>query len=336
VISRTLHASLSGKFQIVERICVLADESCANTRYHGIHKLMEMMIEVRHLQMICAIAASGTMTKAAGKLLLTQPSLSHQLKEIESRLGTQLFLRINRKLILTSAGERLLSEANEILARLESVTTALQSLENSPRKLRIAAQCYTCYNWIPRLIRTFQEQFADIRVDIVEVNKDEVLKHLEIGKIDLAVTNTRVERSGVHYDKLFEDEHVLLVPPGHRLAVKRYVRLQDFQDEHLIVYNEVGGSDFFISDILEPAGIKPSQVTRMQLTEARIELVKADLGVTVVSKASVKPFLGEKTAIKQIAIGKKGLYRTWHLATLKQKRNERHIKSFADFVMKHR
>jgi LysR family transcriptional regulator for metE and metH len=60
------------------------------------------MIEIRHFQLIRAIAETGSMTKAAQKLFLTQPGLSHQLKEIETRLGTRLFLRVNKSMVLTT------------------------------------------------------------------------------------------------------------------------------------------------------------------------------------------------------------------------------------------
>ena len=293
------------------------------------------MIEIRHLQMISAIAQSGSMTNAARKLFLTQPSLSHQLKEIESRLGTQLFLRVNKKLVLTSAGEKLLREANEILPRLERVANDLQSGENSPTMLRISTQCYTCYHWLPRLMKAFQKEFADIHFDIVTEAMNDTLEYLLSDKIDLAVTNVKMDKSGIFYEKLFDDEQVLLVPPSHPLATREYVRPEDFEGEHMIIYKQTTGSDFFISNVLEPAGITPSRITRMQLTEARVELVKAGLGITVLSRWLVRPFVGGKGSLKQIPIGKKGFYRSWFLATLTQKRNETHIKSFGNFLRNH-
>jgi LysR family transcriptional regulator, regulator for metE and metH len=288
------------------------------------------MIEVRHLQMISAIVESGSMTNAANKLFLTQPSLSHQLKEIESRLGVNLFLRVNKKLLLTPAGEKLFKEANEILPRLSRIENDLQN-GSATKELRISTQCYTCYHWLPKLMQVFQKDFSDISLDIVAEAIDDPHQYLLNDKVDLVVTGIKVEKRGIHYEKLFDDELVLLVPPGHRLASKDFVTPKDFADEHMIIYKSKG-SDFFINNVLDKAGVSSSRITKMQLTEARVELVKAGIGITVLSKWLVQPFLGNKSSIKQIRITKKGYYRTWFLATLTQKKNEPHIKSFATFL----
>ena len=293
------------------------------------------MIETRHLQMISAIAESGSMTRAAGKLFLTQPSLSHQLKDIEARLGTQLFLRVNKKLVLTPAGQRLLREANEILPRLKRIENDFRNGNGSPKMLRISTQCYTCYHWLPRLMKTFQRDYSDIQFDVVTEAMSDTSEFLLLDKIDLAVTSIRPDKTGIHCERLFDDEQVLLVPRGHRLAGKEFVTPSDFEREHIVIYKESKGSDHFITNVLEPAGINLSRITRMQLTEARVELVKAGLGITVLSKWLVKPFLTGKGSVRQIRIGKKGFYRSWYLATLAQKKNEPHIKSFANFLKEH-
>jgi LysR family transcriptional regulator, regulator for metE and metH len=293
------------------------------------------MIETRHLQMICAIAETGSMTNAARKLFLTQPSLSHQLKDVESRLRTQLFLRVNRKLVLTAAGERLLREANEILPRLRRIESDFRNGDGSPKTLRLSTQCYTCYHWLPRLMKSFQRDYSDIQFDVVTEAMSDTSEYLLSDKIDLAVTSIKPKKTGIHVEKLFDDEQVLIVPSGHRLTSKEFVTSGDFEGEHMVIYKESRGSDYFITNVLEPAGVSLSRVTRMQLTEARVELVKAGLGITVLSKWLVKPFLGGKRSVRQIRIGRKGFYRSWYLATLSQKKNEPHIKAFANFLKEH-
>ncbi len=79
---------------------------------------VDMELEIRHLQLVRAVAQTGTLTRAGLALHLTQSALSHQLRDIESRLGTALFLRVGKRLALTPAWERLLAAANEVLARI--------------------------------------------------------------------------------------------------------------------------------------------------------------------------------------------------------------------------
>ena len=83
---------------------------------------MDVDLEIRHLQLVAAVADVGTLTRAGDRLHLTQSALSHQLRDIESRLGAPLFLRVGKRLVLTPAGERLLVSAREVLQRLEPNT----------------------------------------------------------------------------------------------------------------------------------------------------------------------------------------------------------------------
>src|SRR5438445_11486857 len=89
---------------------------------------MCMDLEVRHLRLVAAVADVGSLTRAGDQLHLTQPALSHQLRDIESRLGTALFLRVGKRLVLTPAGGRLLTTATEVLERLEGVEGEIRAM----------------------------------------------------------------------------------------------------------------------------------------------------------------------------------------------------------------
>src|SRR5215207_1380688 len=124
------------------------------------------MIEVKHLQLIRAIAETESMTKASQKLFVTQPALSHQLKEIETRLGSPLFLRVNKSMVLTPHGRRMLDAGEEILAKVSALEAEITAGNGTtPRQLRITTLCYTCYHWLPALMKKFQEQVASTEID---------------------------------------------------------------------------------------------------------------------------------------------------------------------------
>ena len=103
------------------------------------------MIEIRHFQLIKMISEAGSMTKASEKLFLTQPTLSHQLKEIESKLGASLFLRVNKKLILTEEGKKIMEAAQEILPRIVQIESRIKGIRSRLKHLRLTTQCYTCF-----------------------------------------------------------------------------------------------------------------------------------------------------------------------------------------------
>jgi LysR family transcriptional regulator, regulator for metE and metH len=290
------------------------------------------MIEIRHLHLIREIAETGNMTRASKKLFLTQPSLSHQLKEIESRLGVQLFLRINKNMVLTPAGEKILEASRDILPRLAVIEKELKNSNGGMRELRVSTQCYTCYHWLPVLMKKFRDKFPRVEIDIVTEAMNNPVEFLLNGKVDLVITNRKTQDNGVTFEKLFDDEQVLLVPTGHRLASKAYVMPRDFSGENLIIYKEDVDSDYFASHVLLPAGIMPGRITKMQLTEARVELVKGGIGITVLSRWLVKPFLQGSSLLKQVRITKKGFYRSWYVASLAQKRPDNHVSHFIEFL----
>src|SRR3954463_1497751 len=109
-----------------------------------------MDLEIRHLRLVAAVADVGSLTRAGDQLHLTQSALSHQLRDIESRLGAALFLRVGKRLVLTPAGERLLASATDVLARLERTEQDIREMgRDRAGSLRITTECYTCYHWLP-------------------------------------------------------------------------------------------------------------------------------------------------------------------------------------------
>ena len=109
-----------------------------------------MKLDIRHLKLIVAVTEEKSVTKAGERLHLTQSALSHQLRDIEERLGTPLFLRLNKRMIPTQAGERLLSSARHVLDELKHAEDEVAQMANHKRgALRISTECYTCYHWLP-------------------------------------------------------------------------------------------------------------------------------------------------------------------------------------------
>ena len=122
-----------------------------------------MDLEVRHLQLVAAVAAVGSLTRAGDQLHLTQSALSHQLRDVESRLGAALFLRVGKRLVLTPAGDRLLSSATDILERLRQTEHDIREMgRDHAGTLRITTECYTCYHWLPPVLLRYRRRFPRV------------------------------------------------------------------------------------------------------------------------------------------------------------------------------
>ncbi|HEU4642643.1 MAG TPA: LysR family transcriptional regulator [Gemmatimonadaceae bacterium] len=292
-----------------------------------------MHLEVRHLKLAIAIADTGSVTRAANRLHLTQSALSHQLKDIEDRLGTKLFLRVHRRMVLTGAGERLLASAQRVLGELTQaeadLTTAGRDQTNG--LLRVTTECYTCYHWLPGVLPGFRDRWPQVEVRIVPEVTQRPLAALLEGNVDVAIVSRCPENRRITYTPLFSDEMVIAVAPSHPLASRGYVRPTDLAKEHLILNDALDRKLFVLEHVLRPAGVMPARVSRVPFTEAIVELVKGALGVTVIARWAIAPALAAGTLVA-LPITRKGIRREWHAATRAAKAPPAHQTAFVDLL----
>jgi LysR family transcriptional regulator, regulator for metE and metH len=286
-----------------------------------------MKLEVRHLRLIRAIAEEGSVTRAGNRLFLTQSALSHQLRDIETKLGVTLFDRVNKRMLLTSAGKRILIAANEILDHLDRLEEDVKRIaSNQEGVLRISTECYTCYHWLPQVLKRFNVEYPGIDVKIiVEATGDPISAVLD-GVIDVGLTNSARQNHKIRYQPLFRDEYVVIVSREHPFCSKPWISANDFHDQHLVIYSAPEENRVF-QKLLVPARVKPRRVSSVQLTEAIVEMVKAGLGIGILSKWSIAQQL-ESGMVQAIPLTKGGFSRTWYAATLKTKKPPAHFEAF--------
>lgn len=274
-----------------------------------------LQLEIRHFKLMSAIADLGTVTGAARVLNLTQSALSHQLADLELRLETPLFVRTTRRMVPTATGQRLLATARRVLAEIETAERDLCTGAYAGAGLiRIATECYTAYHWLPAIASEFRKSWPDVELRIVPEATGDPLAALEEGSLDIAIVQGTRHGSRIDCTALFEDELVVIMAPGHPLAARKSVTAADFGNEHLILYCSETESTV-LRDVIRPSGVEPRRVSRIQLTEAIIEMVKADLGVSVLARWAVTPYLGARTLLAR-PLTAKGFRRTWSAATI--------------------
>src|SRR5215210_3462389 len=225
---------------------------------------MALHLEVRHLKLVETVAKEGGMTRAANRLHLTQSALSHQLRDIEDKLGVPLFLRLNKRMLLTQAGERLLTSAPLVLDELKRAEEDIRQIAlHREGILRISTACYTCYHWLPGLLKPFSEQFPRVEVRIVAEATRRPVEALLDGRLDLAITSDVVRNQKLAFKPLFKDELLVITSPEHPLGSQPYVSVKDFSNEHLLLYSVPKEEMALYQKLLIPAGVSPRQVSRV-------------------------------------------------------------------------
>lgn len=291
-------------------------------------------METRHLRLVKAIVEDGSITRAIESLHLTQSALSHQLKEAENQLGTAIFHRINKKLVLTRAGEKVYNTACEVLEKLSQAHGEIRKMVlGEEGEIRLSTECYTSYHWLPSLMRQFQKIHPLIDLKIVMEATHYPLQKLLAAALDIAITSDPVKDENISYLELFEDEMVALVPENHEWATKKFVRAEDFAGQNLIIHSLPLETVTIHQAVLAPAGISPKKITVLPLTEASVEMVKAEMGIMVMAQWALRPYL-QTNSLRTIRIGPKGLKRKHFAAMLKNREHPAYITDFIAFLKK--
>jgi LysR family transcriptional regulator for metE and metH len=278
------------------------------------------------------VAEQGTLTRAGNVLFLTQSALSRQLADLEKRLGVALFQRSGRRMVLTPAGERLMDSGRDILGALaRAEQEAREVAGGADAVLRFATECYTCYHWLPAALIEYRRMFPRVEPRIVAGATRRPLQALLKGRLDLAIVTTPVRDRRVALTPLFTDEFCAVVAPDHPWAGRPFVVAEDFADQHVFLYNLTRAESTLLSDVLDPAGVAPKRISRVELTEAILELVRAGLGVATLARWSVAPYV-RSGALVTVSISRKGLHRRWSTATLANREPPEHLNAFVELL----
>ena len=289
-------------------------------------------MELRHLKLVYTVAKEGTLTKAAEKLFLTQSALSHHLKEIEGELGTPVFKRSSKRMLLTPIGELVFNSASEVLNKFDELDKEIKRcLNGNTGKIRLSAECYTGFHWLPPIMKNFNSEYPNVDIEIVPKAVSNPIKYLLNGKIDLGVVLRKTTDKRIIYNRLFNDELVAVFSNNHHWKSKNFITADDFKSEHLFIHSRPFESSRLYNYVLKPKNVVPQKVTFLQLTEAVIEMVAAQLGVTVIAKWSATPYLKNKE-LSYLPVTSKGLKRTWYAACLKEAQLPLYTKKFIELL----
>ncbi len=279
-----------------------------------------MNIPLQHFRLVDTIVSQGTLTKAASVLNLTQSALSHQLKELESELGMPIFYRKGKKLQLSDEGARFLSSAQKILNELKSLEAAMYHFKHGESgTIRISTQCYTAYHWLPRIVKYYKRKNPGIDIHVVSGATQQPLQYLIRGELDVAIIRHKLEGADIQYEPIFEDRLFAIMSIDHPLAEKNRVAITDFEDEELFLHysDPASGNTPVIDNLLKAKGVKPKYIHRIHYTDAIIEMVNANMGITVLADWIVLPYLETKNIIAK-PLPPEVAKRTWYAATCKQ------------------
>ncbi|RKR81484.1 LysR family transcriptional regulator for metE and metH [Mucilaginibacter gracilis] len=278
-----------------------------------------MNISLHHFRLIETISKEGTLTKSALTLHLTQSALSHQLKELERIMGTEMFTRQGKMMQLTENGTRFLQSAEKILAEIKSLEEDISNFKSGKTgKLNISTQSYTAYHWLPGIIKSFNCVSPDTNIHILSEASKRPLEYLLRGDLDVAIVRTQMTNAKITYVPVILDRLMVVMCKDNELAKKSVFEIADFGNTELIMpsYDASYQDTPLIEHMIQAHHIKLKNHHRIHYTDTTINMVEANLGIGIMPDWIVKPYLRNHNIVA-IPVTPDIDRRTWYAATIK-------------------
>jgi len=192
-------------------------------------------MELRLLVTFKAVAERLHFTRASEDLHLAQSSVSAQIRKLEDGLGVQLFDRIGRRIVLTEAGEKLLSYARRMLAMTAEIHQELSDSQAQAGHLTIRTPETVATEFMPAVVDAFHARHPQAELSFINCDDTRLREELNSGRIDLAFLMTdSVTMPHVHVDMLQTIPLVLVAAPQHPLAGRDCITAQDMQGQTIL------------------------------------------------------------------------------------------------------
>ena len=268
---------------------------------------MALPFTLYQLRILKAVAAEKNFTRAAEILFISQPTLSRQIKSLESQLGIRLFSRKKNEIFLTDAGEIFLQYSERILTLCEESCRALNDFKNGDRgNLIVGASQTTGTYLMPRLLALFLQSYPQVNLKMHVDSTRIIAKNILNRQIDIAVVGGNIPndlRKKLKIEDFVEDELVLILPKFHPFAAnkKKTIKKSDLYHLSFITLNSTSTIRQFIDNVLIKNGIETKQlniIMELNSIEAIKTAVSLGLGAAFISSSAIE----NETRLKIIEI----------------------------------
>jgi len=276
------------------------------------HLSRSPLLDISHLEAICAIDHYGRLADAAVSLHVTPSALSHRISEAERRLGLPLYVRAHRRLEPTAAAAYLVTTAKGLLDDLARAEADSRRMTGEVRRIvRLAVDAYRSYRWLPDFLRFVRAENPNIELQISSSGSDDPIGRVESGALDVAIAPGDRPSAQLEDRFLFDDELVFIAPPDHPLACKPVITGPDIEGVEFITYTRTPEPDREFARLFRPSNAYPAWVETIELPEAIVEMVAAGLGTSVLAHWAVEHSISQKR-VSASRLGEDGITIPWH------------------------
>ncbi len=285
-------------------------------------------MELKYFKLIKTIVEEGSIANSSERLFLTQSALSHQLRDLEERLGFKVFHRSRNKWQLTSEGMELYNLANKLFNSIDESFSNIQHIqEGSKGFIKLSAECQSFFHELPGFIQKMGILYPEIDIDLTIGATRQTISQVLSNEIDIALVTSEPKSEGLTCIKVFEDEIFAIMHNEHPLHIQSHLEASDFIDVHLLINSfPIEGVSVY-EHFLRLYKINPVRISAIPFTEITLSMIKANMGIMCAPKWQLKPFkLPNDIVFKRIS--KNGLKRNHYLVVKTLNRNKKYVHDF--------
>jgi LysR family carnitine catabolism transcriptional activator len=247
-----------------------------------------MDAELRHIRAFLAVAHQGTFTRAASALGMSQPTLTVQIRQLETALGVRLFDRNNRKVSLTAAGRDLVTPFERLIFDVEVIATRTQDLASHRRGVvTVAALPSIAASLLPQAIATLASAHKGIVVRVRDMPAAAIMQAVKQGEADIGLGSVMRPDPDLTTQPLFSDRLCAYVPSGHPLAGRRRVSLRALTRWPLILTGRDSSVRQLIDRHVEQHRFVTQIAQEVTYMSTAIAMVNAGLGVGILPESAL-------------------------------------------------
>ncbi|MGW6928761.1 LysR family transcriptional regulator [Lentzea sp. NPDC054927] len=245
-------------------------------------------MDIRQLRYFLAVVDHGSVNKAAAALYVAQPSLSQSIRALERDLGLDLFRRAGRRLVLTDAGEALISPARQVVRVLATARASVNEVAGlQVGRVEIAAMPSQSVEPLARMIKAVTEKHPGLSISVrAAFTAEEVIEEVRSGRTELGLLGTSepLADARVAISRIGRQRFVLVCPADGSFGPDTVVRHEDLAGQRMIV-GQPGTGMRRVVDEIRAGGVDLTEVVETEHREAILPLVLGDVGMAVLAES---------------------------------------------------
>ncbi|TXN35223.1 LysR family transcriptional regulator [Flagellimonas hymeniacidonis] len=285
-------------------------------------------MELKYFRLIKTIKEEGSLANSSERLFLTQSALSHQLRDLEERLGFKVFHRTRNKWEPTEEGNELYKLANKLFRSIDEGFSNIEHIKEGSRgAIKLSAECQSFFHTIPNFIQKMGILYPEIDIDLTLGATHQTISQVLSNDIDIAIVTTKPASEELVSIKVHEDEIFAVMHRENPLNDIGYLEASHFGKVHLLINSFPLDGVSVYEHFLKPNRINPAKISAIPFTEITLSMIEANMGIMCAPKWQLKSFKrSDEIVFKRIS--KNGLKRDHYLVVQKSNRNKKYIHDF--------